>query len=219
MSNAKLGAEWLRYLELKNQRPELFIDNGPIHIVFDEMVVEEFQQKTGRKIGVVYESKYSLMVVDLVYEVPRQYFAYERSVPAVQKGAVVTVPVYQDKFILLKQYRHIIRDYEYSFPRGFGEDGLSAEENAAKELGEEIGADVVKATHLGDITPDSGGQSKVVSIYSCELTSYNPATREEGIQSILELSFDELKQWIAEGKIKDAFTLAALLLYEGKFRG
>lgn len=213
MNNENLKKEWLRYLELKVQRPELFVDNGSIRIVFDEDIVAEYEQETGRKIGVVYESPYTMKLVDLVYETPGSYFAYERSIPTVRERAVVTVPVFNDKFILLKQYRHCIRDYEYSFPRGFGERGLAAEENAKKELHEEIGAEVTSAYFLGEMTPDSGGQSTVVSVYCCEVSSYDSKKREEGIESILEVGLDELNQLISEGKVRDGFTLSALCLY------
>lgn len=216
MNSIGLGIEWIRYLELKKERPELFVDNGSIHIVFDEEIVAKFELETGRKIGVVYESPYSMKVVDLVYERPEKYFAYERSVPAVKDRAVVTVPVINNKFVLLKQYRHCIRDYEYSFPRGFGESGLSAEENAKKELSEEIGAVVETVKLLGEMTPDSGSQSTVVSICCCELASYDSSVREEGIEEILELNLSEIEQLIIAGKIKDGFTLSALFLYERK---
>lgn len=212
--SSKLGAEWIDYLKLKEERPELFIDNGSIHIVFDEKIIAKFELEKGQKIGIVYKSPYTIKIVDLVYEIPEKYFAYERSVPAVKNKAVVTIPVINNKFILLKQYRHCIRDYEYSFPRGFGEKGLSAEENAKKELKEEIGAIVEKVSFLGEVTPDSGSQSTVVSIYCCELSSYDSSMREEGIADILEMDLNEIGQLTTEGKIRDGFTLSALFLYE-----
>ena len=210
--------EWLRYLELKTQRPELFVDNGKIHIVDDEEIIAKFEEETNRKIGVVYESPYTMKVVDLVYEVPEKYFAYERSVPTIQKGAIVTVPIYQDRVILLKQYRHCIRDYEFSFPRGFGEKDVSALENAKKELREEIGAEVEAVHFLGEVTPDSGVQSTVVAVYCCQISSYDPHLQEEGIENIIEITFDELDQLICDGKIRDGFTLSAMCLYERKYR-
>lgn len=72
--------------------------------------------------------------LDSVRNTPGKYFAHERSISAVKERAVVTVPVINNKFILLKQYRHCIRDYECSFPRGFGEKGLSVEENTKKRV-------------------------------------------------------------------------------------
>lgn len=211
--NNQLGIEWERYLELKKERPEVFVDTGEIHIVKDESIVSEFQNKTNRKIGVLYESAYSIVVVDLVYEEEGKYFAYERILPAVENPAVVMVPMYKGQLLLLKQYRHALRDYEYSFPRGFGEKGLSGEENCKKELMEEMCATVASTKFLGEISPDSGLQGKLVQIYACEIESYDVNAKSEGICEIIELHQEDVSKWIAEGEIKDGFTLAAMSLF------
>lgn len=210
--NKVLGQEWSRYLELKEERPGLFADNGLIHIVMDENIVADFQAKNNRKIGVVYESAYNIMLVDLVYEEEGKYFAYERVVPAAESGAVVIVPKYKDKVILLNQYRHALRNYQYAFPRGFGEKGLSAEENCTKELMEEIGATVVHTEYLGQVTPDSGVQAAVVSVYACEISDYDSSLHSEGIKEILAVSEEQLECMMKNGEITDGFTLAALML-------
>ena len=200
---------WKRYKELVLERPELFVNSGNIHIVFDEEIVEAYQRETGKQIGVCYESNYNILVVDLVYEEEGMYFSYERLLPAVKKGAVVCVPKYEDRYILLKQYRHALRDYQYAFPRGYGEIDLSAEENAQKELLEEINADVESVSLLGDVVADSGLLGNRVSVYLCKVKSYSQSKRCEGIEDIIELSENELKQMIRENKISDGFTLSA----------
>lgn len=212
-TNSCLSAEWVRYLELVKERPEAFANTGKINIVTDENIVADFQNKTNRKIGVLYESAYSIVVVDLVYEEEGKYFAYERILPAVENPAVVMIPMYKGQLLLLKQYRHALRDYEYSFPRGFGEMGLSGEENCKKELMEEIGATVTSTKYLGQMSPDSGLQGKLVQIYACELETYDASVKSEGICEIIELPQDDISKWIAEGKIKDGFTLAAMSLF------
>lgn len=213
-TNSRLGTEWARYLEVMKERPEVFANTGEIHIVTDEIVVSDFQEKTNQKIGVVYESAYSIMVVDLVYEEEGKYFAYERVLPAVENPAVVCVPIYRGSMLLLKQYRHAMRDYEYSFPRGFGEKGLSGEENCKKELLEEIGAIVKETKYLGKISPDSGLQGKMVQVYVCELETYDENIKSEGICEILEIPPEEIFKWITEGKIADGFTLAAMSMFQ-----
>ena len=210
--NKVLGAEWSRYKKLREERPLLFVDNGLIHIVTDENVVADFQETHNRKIGVVYESAYNMVLVDLVYEEEGKYFAYERLVPAVESGAVVMIPKYKDKVILLNQYRHALRNYQYAFPRGFGEKGLSAEANCKKELMEEIGATVVHTEYLGQVTPDSGVQATVVSVYACEISDYDSSLHSEGIKEILEVSEEQVECMIKNGEITDGFTLAALML-------
>lgn len=213
MHNLPLGAEWLRYKELQIERPALFTDNGPIHIVTDETIVETYEKEHNRKIGVLYESPYSILLVDLVYEKEDHFFAYERIVPAVETGAVVILPLLEEKVILLHQYRHALRDYQYGLPRGFGEKGLTVEENLRKELMEEIGATVTDIQFLGNVTPDSGVQSSLVSVYACHIDSYDASLKSEGICEILEVDLEEVKKMAREGKITDGYTLAALAIY------
>lgn len=103
----RLGSEWRDYQELMESRPEAFADTGSIHIITDPAEVKRFQeQNKDRKIGVVYNSPYHLMVVDLVHGQEGKPYAYERVLPKIPKGAVVIVPRYQGGFLLLKQYRH-----------------------------------------------------------------------------------------------------------------
>lgn len=216
MENKGLGTEWADYLQLQKDRPELFADNGSLHIMLDASVVADYVKRTGRKIGVLYKSAYTMMLVDLVYEEEGSYYAYERLVPAVAKGAVVMITKYEGKMILLKQYRHAIRDYQYAFPRGFAEEGISAEDNCEKELQEEIGAMVKKVSFLGMIAPDSGMQQVQVSAFLCEIEKYDACMHTEGIHKIITVSRDELDKMIASGEITDGFTLAALSLYDAK---
>ena len=74
------------------ERPEAFRNTGNIDIITDVNQVEAFVEQTGKKIGVIYHSEYNLWVVDLVKGADGTYFAYERLLPAVVRGAVVTMP-------------------------------------------------------------------------------------------------------------------------------
>lgn len=207
-----LGIEWNKYIILKEERPELFINNGIINIVFDESIIEDYQSKKNVKIGVVYDSPYNMMVVDLVYNDKEDYYTYERVIPKVQNGAVVIIPKYNGKYVLLKQYRHAIRDYQYAFPRGFAEAGISAEDNVRKELFEEIGAKSSNIRYLGNVIADSGLIGNKVSVYECEIDSYTHKEMNEGIVDIVEVSYDNLKEMVKQHNIDDGFTLSAIAL-------
>ena len=163
------NTSWERYERLEKERPELFVQSDDIKIITDKERVRRFAAETGQPMGVVYESGYSMLVVDLV-ESGGRCFAYERIVP-VNVGAIVSLPVYNGKFVLLKQYRHAMRDHQTALPRGFGEAGLSAEENLRKEIGEELGAEVLSASFLGRIYTDSGITSACINYFSCEITA------------------------------------------------
>lgn len=198
---------------LKKERPKEFQENPYFPIVLEPEQVETYVQETGVKVGVVYSSPYHLLVVDLIRNDDGSLYTYERLIPAVERGAVVALPRYKEKYVLLKQYRHSLHEYQYAFPRGFGEPGIVAEENVKKELWEEIGATVESCSHLGVVVADSGVSGNPVDVYTCELSHIEEQPGHEGIETIYFVSREELEEWIRIGKIQDGFTLAAWALY------
>lgn len=210
----KNNKEWLRYQEIRRERPNDFIDNGQLSILTDEEVIEDFEQQHNRTIGVVYKSQYNLMVVDLVKDTNGAVFAYERLLPTVPKGAVAAIPIYGGKFVLLNQYRHALRRTQYAFPRGFAENAISPEENVLKELKEELGENVKAYRQIGSVVADSGISGNKISIFICEMENVELKYQYEGIESFVILSESEMATWIREGKIDDGITLAAFSLYK-----
>ena len=203
---------WDRYIRLMRERPSLFSQSDELRIITDEKSVREFCEKNGIAVGVVYESPYSLLVVDLVTDKSGRAFTYERLVPA-NPGAVVCMPVYDGKFVLLRQFRHAIRTEQYAFPRGFGEPGISSEDNLKKELAEEIGARVLDLTYLGKTVADSGMLGNFVDVYCCNVTEPEFKPGYEGIRQLCTVDADVFERMIASGEINDGFTLSAYALY------
>lgn len=206
---------WERYCELMSERPEAFAQNTLLPIITNPDAVADFVARTGREIGVVYESPYRLMVVDLV-QGPNGPFAYERLLPVSKGMGVVIMPFWQGKCVLLQQYRHALRDFQLAFPRGFGENGLSPEENAAKEIAEELQAEVFGLAPLGHITPDSGLTNSSAAVFLAQISKPKLMANYEEIIEIVALSLRELDNAICKGRIQDGFTLAARGLYSVK---
>ena len=124
---------------------------------------------------------------------------------------------HKGKVILLHQFRHAIRSYEYALVRGFGEAGISAQENVCKELHEEIAATgITSVERLGTIKTDTGLTNKEVEIYTCQVDDYNVQKHEEGIDKVCELTIEEFEQWLRDGRIKDDFTIQAYALWRVK---
>lgn len=208
--------EWTEYLALTKNRPELFEQDSHLEIILDKKTILDYMNLENRKIGLLYRSSYSMMLVDLVRDTDGNVFAYERLAPVSTGKAVVVVPSCNGKYILLQQFRHAIRRLQYSFPRGFGEDGLSALENAVKEIKEEIGAEARNLSEIGHVEPDSGVLSSDVTIVCCEIDSYIQKTGYEGICSLTPVSKEEMEQLIGNGQITDSYTLAAWALISAK---
>lgn len=213
---AEMSAEWKDYIELKNERPELFAEGRQFQIILDEKTVRDYCDKSSRKIGLLYRSPYTMLLVDLVTDPEGNVFPYERIIPCAPKNAVVVVPMLNDKYVLLRQFRHSMRKEQYAFPRGYGEPDLTVEENAAKEISEELGAEVLSLSLLGKIAPDSGILSSEVNAVICTVDKIEEKKDYEGILETVLLSEDEISEWIKNGKIVDGYTLASMSLLWSK---
>ena len=145
------------YITFAKEHPHLFENShGRLDIVLDRERLLEEQQKLYEKadaekkprhyydIGIIAEDDYVVVIRDLVRFGKERYGGYIRvlnrnsTVDRTGKDVVVLAK-YEDKFVLLRHFRHEKRAYCLECPRGFGEAGLTAEENARKELQEEIG--------------------------------------------------------------------------------
>jgi len=210
-----------KYYKLRKERPELFESKDNLPIEFNIKAITRFMRDTKRKIGVVYESPYRMLIVDLIRdEANRRYYAYERVV-SLQKGGVVIIPLHEGRIVLLNQFRHSLRDFQLSFPRGFGEIGISPEENAKKELCEELkleAENITDLTYLGDVVADSGLCGDNVSVYTCNVSipKREEEIKHEGIIGTVEKTTEEFEQMIQNAEITDGFTLSAYSLYSCK---
>ena len=208
-AGSNLGACWERYLRLANERPDLFVQNRQLEIMFDEKIISEYCNKTGKELGVLYESPFHLLLVDLVRDPRGSLFAYERLVDANLGNGVVIIPRFNGRYVLLRQFRHALRSSQLAFPRGYGEKGLDSIENACKELKEELRASVSRAEVLGYTIANSGVSGTKAAIVLCEVEQYEAAVGYEGIEDAFEVASDELDALIEAGEITDGFTVAA----------
>lgn len=210
-----MNSQLEKYFKLKKNRPELFEqkNNPQLIIELHPQVLSDYVNKHAQPIGLVYESDYHIVLVDLVHTGNKKYFTYERLISKSRGEATVMVTTYDSKFLLLRQYRHALRSSQLSFPRGFGTDGLSGEENAKKELFEEVHGEVKKIEKLGKIVIDSGISDKSAAVFHCDLSSLDVQIGYEGIEEYLLLTIEELHDWIKKGKITDSFTLISFYMY------
>lgn len=212
-----MDTTWQNYLALKAQRPWEFENNGPLEIEFDAEIVRRYEETNQTKIGVIYQSPYSILVVDLIRDGPGTWYPYERILPAtVHGGGIVAAVFCKERFVLLNQYRHALRQNQLSFPRGYGEPGLSDEENLRKELKEELGAAVTETERLGDIVADSGISGQRVTAFFCHVEEVALHNGHEGIIDLKFLTGRELQTMIGNGAIQDGFTLSAASLLQSK---
>ena len=219
MDNSKEFACTNDYYRIVNPDCQYPLSEDRLDImVSGKELIKEFEFRTGKKIGIVYESEYSRMAVDLVYVVPGRYFTYERLLSISNKPGVVVLAFHNDNVILLNQYRHAVRRYDYAVVRGFGNPFLSSEGNIKKELEEEIGAYGISDVRLlGRTSVDTGMTDKETVFYSCNVSGYDGNLRCEGISEIFEIPVSHFEYFISRGKITDSFTIQAYFFWKLRF--
>ena len=111
--------------------------------------------------------------------------------------------------MLLRHFRHATRDWHLEIPRGFGEPGVSAADQARQELREEIGAEVSKLVELGVFHSNTGTAADRVYLFLAELHTMGEPQVSEGISSIQTRPPGEVAEEILSCAISDSFTIGA----------
>ncbi|TDW13941.1 hypothetical protein EDD63_1412 [Breznakia blatticola] len=203
--------EWMEYEVLVAQNPELFKNIGIFNIERDYKKIVTFETENNLKIGVIYHSPFHTLVVDMVYDENGRPFAYERMLSLSNPGSVAIVE-FENRLIILKQFRHSIRDYQYAFVRGFNESGLSNIDNLTKEVYEELGICITQESilNLGLIYPDTGVTNNAANVFYCKTNTFpKKLEKHEGIIDFEILSISEFEKLIHSDVLVDGFTLAA----------
>jgi len=129
-------------------------------------------------------------------------------------GAACIVPISKEgKIILVEQFRYPTGKTLLEIPAGklgIGEDSRSC---AVRELKEEIGAEGGRLIHLVDFYTSPGFCDEILYLYLAldfERKENNPDDDE--FLEIFELKLEDAVSFIEKGKIKDAKTIAGILL-------
>jgi ADP-ribose pyrophosphatase len=218
------------YLFLLDRFPSLFenpSENGVINIITDlesikklETIEKEKLRRQGlperwMDIGVLSEDQWFYVVRDLVRFPNGQIGGYLRKInrKSVEGGyGVVIIVIQKGKVLLLKRFCHADRQWYWEFPRGFGEPGLTAEENAYKELQEEINADPRTLKKISVVeNPDGNGG---IAFFYAELPDDAKLNLDEGegFNDIRFVSVNELENELISGKITDYYSIRSYLL-------
>lgn len=214
-----------KYLLLMQSNTLFFTnENAPLRIITDPAVImtwqkerrTELQQKglpiEWAEIGVLVEDPYVLLIRDLVEFPDSTKNGYIRFINRADlnggQGVAVMASI-SDKILLLHQFRHATRSWHLEIPRGYGEVGVPAEEQAANELKEEIGAEIKEMIDLGVVHNNSSFEGQPVHLFFARLNSIGELARQEGIDRFILVTLSELENLIRDGKITDSFTIVA----------
>lgn len=212
-----------RYLEVRHEMPELFVNPGgaPFEIIDDPAELAAIEGELGDKltrqglsaswahVGVVYEDPYSITLRDAVRMPDGSLSTYTRRLNPGNAPGVVILPVCSGDVVLLRHFRHSTRQWHLELPRGYGTPGAAADDDARRELLEELGAFATTLVPLGVVHPDTGQTATAVSLYYAEIEEFHETGEEEGIAGTVVVSPAALAELIRAGEITDGFTLNA----------
>ena len=129
-------------------------------------------------------------------------------------GATAMVPMLNlTDVILIKQYRHAIREFIWEIPAGT----LNPEESplhcAQRELIEETGYSAAAWQQLGTITPLPGCSDERIHIFlASDLKSAEQNLDDDEMLKVHQLKLEDALQMILSGEIADGKTISGLFL-------
>jgi len=221
---------WGRYVDLMAQRPECFNNPDPDGIVIltdpDEVRAAEAEVAarmarngfpTGWcRAGVYYEDPWILVTRDVVRFPTGEAGTFHHIIMRGGLDGVAILPVYQDKIVLLRHFRNGLRDWSIEIPRGAPTGDMTPEENAADEIGTELGGTISRLEYMGPMHNNNGMVGETMRIYFAELSSVGEPNLEEGIGETLLVTPEACEEMITEGRISDAHTIVGFYLARAK---
>jgi ADP-ribose pyrophosphatase len=187
-----------RYDRIRSRWPRLF-ENLPDAryeiLVAPELVAEAESRESARlqaqrlpeswsRTGVVYEDPYLIVLRDAVRKPDGSLGTYVRTVPASGSAGAAVIPLLDSRIVLLRHFRHATRKWHLEIPRGYGEEGVSAADQAREELREEIGAEADELVCLGEFHTNTGAASDQVELFLAKISSVGSPQADEGIDAI-----------------------------------
>jgi ADP-ribose pyrophosphatase len=129
-------------------------------------------------------------------------------------GAAAMVPLLNNQeVVLIKQYRHAIREFIWEIPAGTLDAGESPLNCARRELVEETGYSADGWHQLGTITPLPGCSDERIHIFlASDLKPAEQQLDDDEILNVYPVAFNDALQMILAGKISDGKTISGLFL-------
>jgi len=215
----------MNYFSLPDSYPHIFGGhNAPIRILLDKFKVATWQDEHRTKlqedgypidwaeIGVVLNDPYVIALRDLV-EFSGGYCngylrLFNRAYLEGGAAGVVMLPEKDGKLLLMHHFRHATRSWHWEIPRGFGEPGVAAPDQARNEVKEETGGEISEIVDLGIYYSNTGLEGNPINLFLVRMESVGKPSQEMGIDQLHWVSVKELENMIASGEITDGFTIA-----------
>ncbi len=128
-------------------------------------------------------------------------------------GSSAIVPLlHENQVVMIKQYRHSLRDFIWEIPAGTLDPGEDPLECARRELIEEVGYRAKKFKKLGEIIAAPGYCDEKIHLYlATELEPASQSLDHDEVVEVVHLPLEETLHMIRDGRIQDAMTIIGLL--------
>jgi ADP-ribose pyrophosphatase len=129
-------------------------------------------------------------------------------------GAAAMVPMLNNQeVVLIKQYRHAIREFIWEIPAGTLDPNETPLNCARRELIEEIGYSSTEWHQLGTITPLPGYSDERIHIFlALDLKPAEQHLDDDEMLNVQPVKLNNALQMILTGEISDGKTISGLFL-------
>jgi ADP-ribose pyrophosphatase len=129
-------------------------------------------------------------------------------------GAAAMVPLLSNQeVVLIRQYRHAIREFIWEIPAGTLDAGESPLNCARRELVEETGYSAEIWHQLGKITPLPGCSDERIHIFlASDLKPAEQHLDDDEMLNVYPVKLNDALQMILAGEINDGKTISGLFL-------
>lgn len=165
---------------------------------------------------IFYQSPWRTYRKDIFYNPngKKQEYAYRDH----QGGSVILPKLKNGKFLLLRNFRYLLKDISIEVPRGAIENNENFEETARHELEQETGYQAGKIIKLGNSHTNNSTTNEYATYYLAkDLTKgilQLDETEKDEIKGFIELSSEEITKMILSGEITDSFTIIAMKFFD-----
>lgn len=136
-------------------------------------------------------------------------------------GGAAALPIDADgNVVMVRQYRHPVGQWLLEIPAGKLDGGEPPEVCARRELEEETGYKPVQLLELGSVVTAPGFSDERIWLFLATGLQTGRQDLESGeVIRVERIPFEEALRMARLGEIRDAKTVCALLLAEGRIRG
>jgi ADP-ribose pyrophosphatase len=210
------------YLDFAKKNPGLFSNNADsVRIVLDPTQIFEAESKstknnlqlglppTGAQVGIISQDPWVTVIRDALQFSDGAIRLHTRVMNRINHGVAV-LPIFDQKIVLIRHFRHPLRKTILEIPRGAIDENDSLEETARHELIEEIGGEAGELIPLGFVYGSTNLFANGSYLYITHLKSLSGLPQlDEGVEAIEMLTIEEFETMMIQGKIEEAFTIAA----------